>query len=276
MRRRPSRRSLKNTVSFDLDNATDSEIVEEYKINMQTHNMQISQEKLAKDSGTSDSWSDEPAILEINAAVDEKEQLGPLVAIESTSVDSDVFDKLSKTLEEHASLLANEDRQKEHVLRGQVVDSLRSFHTDRFSLGKSLFEYKSVFKSQRQWTRVAVEIGAVIQVSSRTVFRMIDDYKSSNKGLQPSATLDTTAIQGEQLSSRERNEIRARLAIRAMLDDIPDNQKAAALGEILAEEAYQIWGKREKFSINVIPKESRYTIDGRKKGMPQATSEVAA
>ena len=190
--------------------------------------------------------------------------------------DDDVFDKLSKTLAEHASQLAKEEKQKEQALRGQVVHSLRNFKTDRSSLGKSLSEYKTVFKTQRQWVRVAKVIGSVIEVSSRTVFRMIDDYESSLNGPRSSATLDTTAIHGEKLSRRERDEIHARLAIRAMLNDVPVNQKAAALAELLAEEAFQVWGKREKFSIVVTPKQSRFTIDGRKRGPRQTADEVAA
>jgi len=275
MRRRPSRRSLKNTASFDLANATEPAVVEESQVIMQTDNVLISEQALGEEPRASRDSGNEPAILD--ATTDRaREHLGRSGPTEAPTAEMDVFDKLSKTLEEHASQLAEEEKQKEQALRGHVVDSLRHFRTDRISLGKSLYEYKSVFKSRRQWTRVAAGIGAVIEVSSRTVFRMIDDYESSLKDPQPSVTHDATKANEKQLSSRERYERRARLAIRAFLDDIPVKEKAAALADLLAEEAYQIWGKREKFSIVVTPRESRFAMDGRKRIAARTTNEVAA
>ena len=141
----------------------------------------------------------------------------------------DIFDKLSKTLEGHAARLAGEAKEQEGSLRQRVVESLKDFRADHSKLGKCLSEYKTVFKSQRTWTRVVTEIGAAIRVSARTVFRMIEDYEASTGPQGVAIDLDTTAIQGSKLSHLERKQMNARLAIRALLDDIPVNNKAAAL-----------------------------------------------
>ena len=76
--------------------------------------------------------------------------------------------------------------------------------------------------------------------------------------------IDLSPIQGEPLDKEDRPFIRARLAIRSFLDEVPNNRKPQALALLLAEEAHQIWGSRNPFHVEVSPKPSRFTIDGRK------------
>ena len=76
--------------------------------------------------------------------------------------------------------------------------------------------------------------------------------------------IDLSPIKGAPLDKEDRPFIRARLAIRSFLDEVPNNRKPQALAVLLAEEAHQIWGSRNPFQVEVSPKPSRFTIDGRK------------
>jgi hypothetical protein len=76
---------------------------------------------------------------------------------------------------------------------------------------------------------------------------------------------DFSLIAGDRLSKEERLFIRARLAIRSVLNEVPNNRKQQAIADVLAEEAYQIWGARSPILLEVSPKPSRFTIDGRKR-----------
>jgi predicted XRE-type DNA-binding protein len=176
-----------------------------------------------------------------------------------------VFDNLSKTLAGHASQLPTDEQEKELEIRRALVESLGNFDEDRTELAKNLIEYKQVFKSQRQWTRVVNEIGTAIQVSARTVFRLIEDFERAQKGGESDTMPDFSLIAGDRLSKEERLFIRARLAIRSVLNEVPNNRKQQAIADVLAEEAYQIWGARSPILLEVSPKPSRFTIDGRKR-----------
>lgn len=76
--------------------------------------------------------------------------------------------------------------------------------------------------------------------------------------------IDLSSIQGAPLNKEDRPFIRARLAIRCFLDEVPNNRMPQALAALLAEESYQIWGLRNPFQLEVSPRPSRFTIDGRK------------
>lgn len=175
-----------------------------------------------------------------------------------------VFDNLSKTLAGHAAQLSTEDQTREQVIRTALVESLKHFDEDRTALAQNLLEYKQVFKTRRQWTNVVTEIGAAIKVSARTVFRLIEDFEQSQAGEISDILIDLSPIQGAPLDKEDRPFIRARLAIRSFLDEVPNNRKPQALAALLAEETYQIWGARNPFQVEVSPRPSRFTIDGRK------------
>jgi len=154
---------------------------------------------------------------------------------------------------------------REQEIRKVLVESLKHFEENRTELAENLIEYKQVFKSQRQWTRVVTEIGATINVSARTVFRLIEDFERSQMDEESDTMIDLSLLQGVPLSKEDRPFIRARLAIRSFLDEVPNNKKQQVLAALLAEEAYQIWGARNPFLLEVSPKPSRFTIDGRKR-----------
>lgn len=178
---------------------------------------------------------------------------------------AEVFDNLSKTLAGHASQLPTEEQTREQEIRKSLVESLKHFDEDRTALAENLHAYKQVFKTQRQWTRVVTEIGAAIQVSARTVFRLLEDFESAQAGEVFDTMVDLSSIKGAPLTKEDRARIRARLAIRSFLEETPNNRKPQALADLLAEEAYQIWGARQPFQVEISPRPSRFTIDGRKR-----------
>ena len=192
---------------------------------------------------------------------------------------SDVFDKLSKTLGDLAATLGTDEADRERSLRSALVKTLEHYAGDKLKTGQLLHDYKAVYKTKRQWTGVAREIGAAIQCSARTVFRMVEDYEASlvpTVGLE--VEIDRTEIDGPDLSKGEKQRRNARLAIRVFLNNFPESERLRMLGDLLAEEAYQVWGKREQFSIeiDVTPRPSSLTIDGRKKMPAMGAEEKAA
>ena len=192
---------------------------------------------------------------------------------------SDVFDKLSKTLGDLAADLGKDEANRELSLRSTLVKTLEHYAGDKLKTGKLLHDYKAIYKTKRQWTSVAKEIGAAIQCSARTVFRLVEDYKASlvpTVGLE--VEIDRTEIDGPDLSKGEKQRRNARLAIRAFLNNSPESERAKMLGDLLAEEAHQVWGKREPFSIEieVTPRPSSLTIDGRRRMPATAAEEKAA
>jgi hypothetical protein len=86
-------------------------------------------------------------------------------------------------------------------------------------------DYKTFYKSQRQWTAVVNAIGKTVDLSGRTIFRIIDEHDRQREGSAGEA-LDRAVIDGPPLSKRERLERDARLAIRNLLNELPLAQRA--------------------------------------------------
>jgi hypothetical protein len=186
---------------------------------------------------------------------------------------------LSKTLDSEAATLSSDDAQREKDLRPKVVAALANFATDQSEVGRVLFDYKSVYKTKRKWTSFAKEIAKAIKCSERTVYRMIDEYEAlSGPATNSEVPLDRIEIDGPKLSKQEKHERDARLAIRVFLNNFPERERRKMLAELLAEESHQVWGKREPFSIEleVRPRPSKLTIDGRKKPLQIQAEENAA
>ena len=180
---RPRPKELKDTHTFDLVAAMDSDDVppsgrdfgpEEAgkALEVQPTTAVVKEDQLDPESAEIEPiWDSDDPVSSANAEVIHVEHV--------FDSEDDVFDKLSKTLEDDASQLSAEERAREAQLRQRVMESLRGFNTDQAQLSESLFNYKAVFKIKRQWTRVVADIGYAIGVSARTVFRMIDDYETS-------------------------------------------------------------------------------------------------
>jgi hypothetical protein len=198
---------------------------------------------------------------------------------ESEVAGANVFDKLSKTLGGLAANLGEEEAASERSLRETLVESLKHYAGDKLTTGQLLRDYKAVYKTKRQWTSVAEEIGAAIQCSARTIFRLVDDFEASLAPTpSPNTVVDRAEIIGPKLSKEEKLERNARLAIRVFLNNFPESERLKKLADLLSEEAHQVWGKRDPFKIEieVTPRPSSLTIDGRKKLLVMPAEEKAA
>ena len=182
----------------------------------------------------------------------------------------DVFDKLSKRLALQAAELEAADAKLENTYRPKIIIALQGLATGQSDVGEMLDLYSGIYKGERKWTSVAKDLGKAINCSARTIFRMLDEYRARN---EPERNKHT---HGPKLPTQDRREQGARMAIRVFLNNIPHNRKLRALADLLAEEAYQVWGKRELFTIEVNPRPSSFTIDGRKRTVPLQSGEVAA
>jgi hypothetical protein len=189
------------------------------------------------------------------------------------------FDKLSEKLGELARSLGEAEAEHEKSLRPALVEGLEHYSGDRKKTSKLLNDYKRVFKSKRQWSEVAKAIGAALDCSDRTVFRMVDEYNASllSKGV-PDPEFDRMAINGRKLTIPEKRMRNARIAIRVFLNNFPESEREKKLTELFAEESHQVWGAQEPFSITlkVIPRPSTLTIDGRMKPIAMLVEENAA
>jgi hypothetical protein len=184
---------------------------------------------------------------------------------------ADKYDKMSKTLGGHAAKLSAVDARREAELRPQMVGCLKDYSNDEAKLGRFLSEYRVVYKNGRQWTKIAIEIGKLLDRSARTLYRMADAYEAS---LSPDAQPELDIVLPEiKLTKREAAEVAARHAIRVYLENVTNSEKLVLLAAILSEEAHQVWGSREQILLTLLPKASKYTIDGRLK-LQNSRSEV--
>ena len=192
-------------------------------------------------------------------------------------VKPDLFETLANTLEMQSAKLSAGEAKHEKELRPKIVKCLKDVSADERELGQLLFEYRAVYKGGRQWTNIATQIGKLIDRSSRTIYRMVDQYEASQKSvLLNDDQTEAFRIDSIEMTAQEKAEVAARLAIRVCLNELPKiNDKLRALARLLSEEAYQIWGNRDSFSIKIAPTPSRFTIDGRKKRVKQAEEALA-
>jgi hypothetical protein len=184
------------------------------------------------------------------------------------------FAKLSNLLEEHAAELKGQEAVREEGLRPRMLLCLQSCSRDDEKLGELLYEYREIYKSGKQWTSIAERIGKAINRSTRTIYRILDRYEGKGKKpiKKPIKALKPMRDGDRRQAKRE---IAARLAIRVFLENLPDDEKVAALVRALAQEAHQVWGKRDPIALTIHPEESTFTIDGRLRS-PGTESEVKA
>jgi len=192
---------------------------------------------------------------------------------ESEEVEANVFDILSKTLEFDAAKLGPDEAKRESDLRPKFLASLRSFSIDLTIVCQQLVEYRVFYKGKRQWVNFAEKAGAAINCSARTVFRMIDDYQKTNEGTrQLIDKADHSKRKLNAIQIQARHERSARRAIHSFLNNIPEDEKPKALADLLAEEAFQFWGRTEPFNMEITPHPGKSKISGRR--VPAATTET--
>jgi hypothetical protein len=100
-----------------------------------------------------------------------------LLPVKRIAVQPDEFDKLSSVLASEAAALPPEDAASEFDDRSQVIVAVKKFSHSRHELGRVLFEYRKKWKVEGAWLRVCEAVADTLKVSSRTLFRVIEDYE---------------------------------------------------------------------------------------------------
>jgi hypothetical protein len=96
-----------------------------------------------------------------------------------------------------------------------------------------------------------------------TAYKMIELYTSRDGKDDPAKV--RLQIERQSLTSEERNLYIARIGIRKAVSNVGDNRKLDILREAIAEEAFETWGMTEPFTLEIRPRESALTLDGRKR-----------
>jgi hypothetical protein len=103
-----------------------------------------------------------------------------------------------------------------------------------------------------------------------TAYKIIELYTLRDGKQDPAKT--RLQIERQSLTSEERNLYTARIGIRKAVSNVGDNRKLDILREAIAEEAFETWGMTEPFTLEITPRKSALTLDGRKR----TQEEVAA
>jgi hypothetical protein len=103
-----------------------------------------------------------------------------------------------------------------------------------------------------------------------TAYKMIELYTSGDGKQGP--TKVNLQIERQSLTSEERNLYTARIGIRKAVSNVVDNRKLDILREAIAEEAFETWGMTEPFTLEIKPRKSALTLDGRKRSQEKVAA----
>lgn len=72
---------------------------------------------------------------------------------------------------------SDRDDYKFKLARAKLINTIGIFHTNRFALGRTLAEYRGLYKQDQLWERAKEEIAKALSCSARTVSRIIEECK---------------------------------------------------------------------------------------------------
>ena len=76
---------------------------------------------------------------------------------------------------------------------------------------------------------------------------------------------ETVRIEQEPLTPEERDLYAARISVRKAVNNVPNNRKLGLLRDAISEEAFEAWEMTEPFTLEIRPRKSALTLDGRKR-----------
>lgn len=102
--------------------------------------------------------------------------------------DTALDDKLSNLTSTLVSIERGEggdgDYSKLEVARTSLIDAISCFKRSRFTLGRTLAEYKVLYKQEQYWSRAEKEIAKALGCNPRTISRIIEESEAA-AGLHP-------------------------------------------------------------------------------------------
>jgi hypothetical protein len=169
-------------------------------------------------------------------------------------------DKMSKMLASYAVILDPGLARKEVLLRAELIEGFELFKESRIELGRRLYNYRTVYKPQRLWTRLAEKLGSEIRRTSRTIFRLVEEYEESVNLREPRSfpTLEADPDGAEpgdpdQLSTEEVDFLEARRLLREAVAKWDGYRRIAVLKQAIQEECRASWEIDEPFTLQIKP-----------------------
>jgi hypothetical protein len=189
-------------------------------------------------------------------------------------------DKMSKMLASYAVILDQGLARREVLLRAELIEGFELFKESRIELGRRLYNYRTVYKPQRLWTRLAEKLGSEIRRTSRTIFRLIEEYEESVNLRKPRSFPTPEADpdgaepgDSDQLSTDEVDFLEARRLIREAVAKWDGKKRIAVLTQAIQEECLVSWEITKPFTLEIEPCSPLFMVSD--KGLSE-TEQVAA
>jgi hypothetical protein len=161
-----------------------------------------------------------------------------------------------------------------------LIEGFELFKESRIELGRRLYNYRTVYKPQRLWTRLAEKLGSEIRRTSRTIFRLIEEYEESVNLRKPRSFPTPEADpdgaepgDSDQLSTDEVDFLEARRLIREAVAKWDGKKRIAVLTQAIQEECLVSWEITKPFTLEIEPCSPLFMVSD--KGLSE-TEQVAA
>ena len=107
-----------------------------------------------------------------------------------------------------------------------MVKAVTQFANDRYEVGRLLASYRAFFKADLTWTKVCKAVAAAMQVTDRTIRRIIEDYERANivSGLERTAA----EKKGHRLEAKKHAALVERLVQLHRTEGPPRNEDEAS------------------------------------------------
>jgi hypothetical protein len=161
--------------------------------------------------------------------------------------------KLSAILDSITTELSDSDREQERSQRALVLGSLKKYTKSRFHLGEALASYKQACKLDRVWLRASEAIAKHMDISQRTLFRVISDFERVSGA--PQTVLAAMEAEGFDPAKRKNARLLGQIAEATGDDPTPEeaqeivHHSAASLKQRkgqdpMSEDDRIVWGLR--------------------------------
>jgi hypothetical protein len=143
--------------------------------------------------------------------------------------------KLSALLDSITTELSDSDKEQERSQRTAVLGALARYTKSRFHLGQALTLYRQACKMERIWLPASEAIAKYMEISPRTLFRIISDYERVS-GLSETVL---SAMESEGLDPAKRKNAPLVEQIIDVLGDDPTPEEAQEVVRHTAESQKQ-------------------------------------
>jgi hypothetical protein len=72
------------------------------------------------------------------------------------------------------------DQSKLEDARTSLIEAIKGFKRSRFTLGRALAEYRTLYKEEKLWSRAEKEIATALDCNPRTISRIIEESEAAS------------------------------------------------------------------------------------------------